>query len=146
MRCPYCAHEHVSVLDSRETADNATRRRRECRKCRRRFTTYERIESSHLVVVKKDGRREPFDRRKILDGVMRACSKRDISVSQVEELVARVEAAAAEKGPEVRSSLIGQQVMRHLRRLDKVAYLRFASVYRGFEDIGSFEQEAKRLR
>ncbi len=148
MRCPYCGHVEDKVVDSREAQDGlATRRRRECLACGRRFTTYERIEDVLPQVVKKDGRREPFDRAKIAEGVKRACQKRPVSAEQVDELVAGVERKVMESGErEVRSTSIGEAVMERLQRLDEVAYVRFASVYRAFRDVGEFTTVLERLR
>ena len=143
MRCPYCAHLEDRVVDSREAQDGqATRRRRECLGCGRRFTTYERIEEVLPQVVKKDGRREPFDRSKIVDGVAIACQKRPVSAEQIQALVTSVERQLQELGErEIRTTLIGEAVMRRLRDLDEVAYVRFASVYRAFRDVGEFMTE-----
>jgi transcriptional repressor NrdR len=147
MRCPYCGHLEDRVVDSREAADGqATRRRRECMGCTRRFTTYERIEEIMPSVVKKDGRREPFDRKKILEGLTRACQKRPVSAAQVEALVSAVERQIQELGEkEIQSRVVGEAVMRRLRELDQVAFVRFASVYRAFEDVGDFMSELEGL-
>ncbi len=143
MRCPYCGHLEDRVVDSREAQDGqATRRRRECLGCARRFTTYERIEDVLPQVVKKDGRREAFDRAKIVDGVATACQKRPVSAEQIEALVSSVERQVQETGErEIRTSAIGEAVMQRLRELDEVAYVRFASVYRAFRDVGEFMSE-----
>ncbi len=143
MRCPYCGHVEDRVVDSREAQEGqATRRRRECLGCARRFTTYERIEEIQPTVVKKDGRREPFDRQKIVEGLTRACQKRPVSTERIEELVASVERQLQELGErEVRSTAIGEAVMQRLKALDQVAYVRFASVYRAFRDVGEFMNE-----
>ncbi|HEY6100887.1 MAG TPA: transcriptional regulator NrdR [Anaeromyxobacter sp.] len=147
MRCPYCGHLEDRVVDSREAQDGqATRRRRECLGCARRFTTYERIEDVLPQVVKKDGRREPFDRAKIVDGVATACQKRPVSAEQIEALVSAVERQVQEMGErEIRTSAIGEAVMHRLRKLDEVAYVRFASVYRAFRDLGEFMSELETL-
>jgi transcriptional repressor NrdR len=147
MRCPWCSHLEDRVVDSREAQDgNATRRRRECAGCGRRFTTYERIEEILPHVVKKDGRREPFDRKKIVEGVSRACQKRPVSAEQVEALVAAVERELQELGErEIRTTAIGEAVMKRLRALDEVAYVRFASVYRAFRDVAEFMSELEHL-
>jgi transcriptional repressor NrdR len=147
MRCPYCDHLEDRVVDSRETGDGqTTRRRRECLACARRFTTYERIEEIMPVVVKKDGRREPFDRKKILEGLTRACQKRPVSAAQVEALVSEIERQVQELGEkEVQSRVIGEALMRRLRAFDPVAFVRFASVYRAFEDVGDFMSELEGL-
>ncbi len=143
MRCPFCGHMEDRVVDSREAQDGqVTRRRRECAGCQRRFTTYERIEEVLPAVVKKDGRREAFDRAKILHGLERACQKRPVSAEQIEDLVSRVERSVVEAGErEVRSSRLGEAVMERLKELDEVAYVRFASVYRAFRDVGEFMTE-----
>jgi transcriptional repressor NrdR len=147
MRCPYCGHLEDRVVDSREAADGqATRRRRECLGCARRFTTYERIEEIMPAVVKKDGRREPWDRKKILEGLTRACQKRPVSAAQIEALVSAVERQVQELGEkEVQSRVVGEAVVRRLRELDPVAFVRFASVYRAFEDVGDFMSELEGL-
>jgi len=147
VRCPYCGHLEDRVVDSREAADGqATRRRRECLGCARRFTTYERIEEIMPAVVKKDGRREPWDRKKILEGLTRACQKRPVSAAQIESLVSAVERQVQELGEkEVQSRVVGEAVMRRLRDLDQVAFVRFASVYRAFEDVGDFMSELEGL-
>jgi transcriptional repressor NrdR len=140
MRCPACGHLEDRVVDSREAQEGqATRRRRECLGCGRRFTTYERIEEVLPHVVKKDGRREAFDRRKIALGLRRACQKRPVSEERIEQLVSEVEREVQERGErEVPAAVVGEAVMRRLERLDPVAYVRFASVYRAFEDVGEF--------
>ncbi|MBI5070560.1 MAG: transcriptional repressor NrdR [Deltaproteobacteria bacterium] len=143
MRCPFCGHVEDRVVDSRETQDGqVTRRRRECLGCGRRFTTYERLEEVLPAVVKKDGRREAFDRQKILHGLERACQKRPVSAEQIQALLAAVERQLQESGEkEVPSRVIGEALMARLRELDPVAYVRFASVYRSFEDVGDFMSE-----
>jgi transcriptional repressor NrdR len=145
MRCPYCGYKEDKVVDSRSTAEeSAVRRRRECLKCGKRFTTYEYIEEVSLMVIKKDGRREPFDRKKILAGIMKACEKRPVSIEKMEEIITQVERAVQKKSDrEVLSSRIGELVMEKLKTLDDVAYVRFASVYRQFKDVGQFMVELK---
>ncbi|HSN13370.1 MAG TPA: transcriptional regulator NrdR [Anaeromyxobacteraceae bacterium] len=147
MRCPYCGRMEDRVVDSREAQDGlATRRRRECLGCSRRFTTYERIEDVLPQVVKKDGRREAFDRSKIVEGVATACQKRPVSAEQIEALVAGVERQIQEMGErEIRTSVVGEAVVQRLRLLDEVAYVRFASVYRAFRDVGEFMTELEGL-
>ncbi|WP_324670253.1 transcriptional regulator NrdR [Geochorda subterranea] len=147
MRCPFCSEPDTRVIDSRLTEEGAAvRRRRECPRCGRRFTTYERVEEIPLMVVKKDGRREPFSRQKVLAGVMKACEKRPIPVARIEELVSRVEEAVRTQGEyEVPSRLIGERVMEELRQLDPVAYVRFASVYRDFQDVTGFVAEVRQF-
>ena len=145
MKCPYCNYKEDKVVDSRSTAEeSAVRRRRECLKCGKRFTTYEYIEEVSLMVIKKDGRREPFDRKKILAGIIRACEKRPVSIEKMEEIVSWVERAIQKKSDrEVSSDRIGELVMEKLKSLDDVAYVRFASVYRQFKDVGQFMVELK---
>lgn len=147
MKCPYCGHPESKVVDSRATDEGcAIRRRRECLSCERRFTTYETVEELPLMVVKKDGRREPFNRNKILTGLMKACQKRPIAMGVLEQVTTEVERELRGRlDREVSSAAIGDLVIRKLRRLDKVAYVRFASVYREFKDIDTFMQELKRL-
>ncbi len=145
MKCPYCGYKEDKVVDSRATQEeSAVRRRRECLKCGKRFTTYEYIEEVSLMVIKKDGRREPFDRKKILSGVMKACEKRPVSIEKMEDIVTAVERAIQKKSDrEVSSVRIGELVMEKLKALDDVAYVRFASVYRQFKDVGQFMVELK---
>lgn len=145
MKCPYCSYREDKVVDSRSTSEGtAIRRRRECLKCGRRFTTYEYIEEVSLMVIKKDGRREPFDRKKILAGIIKACEKRPVSLEKMEEMVAAIERAVQRySAREVYSRRIGELVMEKLKALDDVAYVRFASVYRQFKDVGQFMDELK---
>ena len=145
MKCPFCGYKEDKVVDSRATQeDSAIRRRRECLQCSKRFTTYEYIEDVSLMVIKKDGRREAFDRKKILSGVMKACEKRPISVEKMEDIVVQVEHAIQKKADrEILASKIGEFVMEKLKKLDEVAYVRFASVYRQFKDIEQFMAELK---
>ncbi|MBW2984507.1 transcriptional regulator NrdR [Candidatus Woesearchaeota archaeon] len=147
MRCPYCGGSETKVLDKRETSDLiSTRRRRECLKCKKRFTTYERVEIAELVVVKKDKRREPFDRTKLMKGIIKACEKRPVKMSQIEKAVDEIELELRKKEDiEVGSSEIGELVMSKLKQLDKIAYIRFASVYRDFTDVGQFKKELSAL-
>lgn len=147
MRCPFCGSNTEKVVDSREGRDGgAIRRRRQCLQCHRRFTTYERIEEIQFMVVKKDGRREPFDRNKILSGLLKATQKRPVSVNQLEAIVEDVEALLAEKTDrEISSTEIGERIMQRLHDLDEVAYVRFASVYRQFKDVNEFVAEVKGL-
>ncbi len=148
MRCPYCAHEESKVLDSRPVDDGgAIRRRRECLKCARRFTTYERMDHVPVMVVKRDGRREPFDRSKILRGLVQARGKRPVSMDDLEHVVAEVEREVTGRGDREISTLqIGAQVMERLRRLDDVAYVRFASEHRRFRDLDMLVEEAETLK
>jgi transcriptional repressor NrdR len=147
MKCPFCGHAENKVIDSRISKDGkAIRRRRECLGCIKRFTTYEFVEDILPMVVKKDGRREPFDRMKIRNGVMKACEKRPISMESMEKIVENVEQACQEfQGEEIPSTVIGEKVMNELKALDGVAYVRFASVYRQFRDVGEFMTELKDL-
>ena len=147
MKCPFCANGENRVIDSRISKDgSAIRRRRECLACEKRFTTYEFVEEVLPVVVKKDGRREPFDRLKIIAGIKKACEKRPISMDAIETMVDNVEQACQEyQGKEIPSSMVGEKVMKELQRLDGVAYVRFASVYRQFRDVGDFMEELKDL-
>ena len=145
MRCPSCGCKEDKVVDSRATAEeSAVRRRRECLKCGKRFTTYEYIEEVSLLVIKKDNRRESFDRKKMLAGIIRACEKRPVSVEKMEDIVTQVERSIQKKSDrEVLSSRIGELVMERLKLMDDVAYVRFASVYRQFKDVGQFMVELK---
>jgi transcriptional repressor NrdR len=147
MKCPFCEHPESKVLDSRMSREmDAIRRRRECHKCGKRFTTAERLEEGLPLVVKKDGRREIFDRSKILSGLNKACEKRPISITNLEKIVSRIEYNLREKGErEMTASEIGEMVMDELKNLDEVAYVRFASVYRQFRDINEFMTELKEL-
>ena len=147
MKCPYCNYEETQVIDTRETENlEATRRRRGCLKCSKRFTTYERVEEAEIVVVKKNGRRERFERKKVLDGILKACEKRDISLEKIEKIVDEVESDLRKRDSvEVESKVVGELVMRKLKALDKVAYIRFASVYKEFEDLEKFEEELEKL-
>ena len=147
MKCPFCGHPEDKVVDSRESKEGqAIRRRRECLSCKRRFTTYERLDEIPYMIVKKDNRREKFDRQKILAGLLRACEKRPVSMNQLEAIVNEAEGFFAESTDRERpSSEIGQLLMDRLRELDKVAYVRFASVYLDFKDIKEFMDELKGL-
>ena len=147
MRCPFCDNQETKVIDSRPTEDgHAIRRRRECERCSRRFTTYEKVEEVILMVVKKDGSREAFDRRKIMNGIIKACEKRPVTVATIENMVDQIERGLnnmMEK--EVDSAFIGELIMEQLKNLDEVAYVRFASVYRQFTDINTFIAEIEKL-
>jgi transcriptional repressor NrdR len=146
MRCPYCQHDDSRVVDTRKVG-NAVRRRRECLKCKQRFTTYERLASISLFVVKRDGRREPFDREKLARGIQLACVKRPLSQEAIETTVSQIESDLYAMGrAEVDSSVVGEMVMDELRKLDEVAYVRFASVYRRFEDVEALAEEISELR
>lgn len=147
MKCPYCKHLEDMVVDSRSLSNGSIiRRRRECIRCHRRFTTYERVEEVSLKIIKKDGRREDYDRQKLMNGIVRACEKRPISVEQIEKVVQAIEKQIeTESKKEIRSKKIGELVMKKLHKLDEVAYVRFASVYRQFKDISQFMHEVKGL-
>jgi transcriptional repressor NrdR len=146
MKCPFCSFPETKVVDKRDSEEGTTRRRRECMKCAKRFTTYERPEISEIIVIKKDGSREPFDRGKVLKGVVRACEKRPIALNVMEHLTDEVEVELRSRDMrEVTSRKIGEMVIKRLRKIDKVAYIRFASVYREFADLTDFEDEVKKL-
>jgi len=147
MRCPYCSHSESDVVDSRDTDDYRIRRRRECAKCKRRFTTYEEVDKEDIFVIKKDGRREKFDRHKLMSGLERSCEKRPVSREQIEEMANWVEGKLRKSGKkEIATDAIGELVMERLRKVDDVAYIRFASVYRSFTDIDSFEDALRKLK
>ncbi|MBE6035404.1 transcriptional regulator NrdR [Aminipila sp.] len=147
MRCPFCENPDTKVIDSRPTEEgHAIRRRRECENCNKRFTTYEKVEEMILMVVKKDGRREAFDRNKILNGIIKACEKRPVPMLEIEKVVNEIERGLnnlMEK--EVQSEFIGELIMEQLQKLDEVAYVRFASVYRQFTDVNTFVSEIEKL-
>ena len=147
MKCPFCGFENDKVVDSRESKEGESiRRRRECLKCEKRFTTYERIDEIPYMVVKKDGRREKFERQKILAGVLRACEKRPISMGKMEQIVNDVEQFVVDSPERERTtSDIGELIMDRLKQIDKVAYIRFASVYRDFKDVDEFRSELEQL-
>ncbi|HEX9442889.1 MAG TPA: transcriptional regulator NrdR [Candidatus Binatia bacterium] len=147
MKCPFCHETENRVIDSRLSKDaNMIRRRRECEKCTRRFTTYERVEETMPLVVKKDGRRESYDRLKVVSGLKRACEKRPVSINTIETVADRIERGLQERGEkEVPSSVIGEATMKELHDIDPVAYVRFASVYRSFKDINEFMVELEEL-
>lgn len=147
MKCPFCENADTRVIDSRPTEEgHAIRRRRECDNCSRRFTTYEKVEELIFMVIKKDGSREAFDRKKVMSGIIKACEKRQVSISEIEKIVDDIERGLnnmMEK--EVQSKLIGEVIMEHLKNLDEVAYVRFASVYRQFKDVNTFIAEIEKL-
>ena len=147
MKCPFCETSDTRVIDSRPTEEgHAIRRRRECDNCGKRFTTYEKIEEVMFMVVKKDGRREAFDRSKILNGILKACEKRPVPMAEIENIVSQIERGLnnmMEK--EVESKVVGEIIMEHLKELDEVAYVRFASVYRQFTDVNTFVAEIEKL-
>ena len=148
MKCPYCGYTTSKVLDSRPIGENdAIRRRRQCEKCNKRFTTYEQVESIPLMVVKRDGSREAFDRNKLLGGILRSCNKRNISISQIEELVDLVESEVySRENKEIESIDVGELTMKQLRGLDEVSYIRFASVYKKFVCIDEFITELENIK
>lgn len=147
MRCPYCESPDTRVIDSRPTEEgHAIRRRRGCEKCGKRFTTYEKVEENIIMIIKKDGRREVFDRNKVMNGIVKACEKRPVAMADIERVVSEIERGLnnlMEK--EVESTFIGELVMEQLKKLDEVAYVRFASVYRQFTDVNTFIKEIEKL-
>ena len=147
MKCPYCNYEDTKVIDSRPTEDgHAIRRRRGCEKCGKRFTTYEKVEESIIMIVKKDGSREAFDRGKLMNGIIRACEKRPVPMATIEGMVDRIERGLNNlMQKEVKSDFIGELVMDELKKVDQVAYIRFASVYRHFENLNEFINEVNKL-
>jgi len=147
MKCPFCHDLDNRVIDSRLTEDGGViRRRRECAECEKRFTTYERVEETLPVIVKKDGRRESYDRSKVLSGLKKACEKRPVSAEQIELMTDRIQSSLQERGEkEVPSSVIGEAIMSELHKVDQVAYVRFASVYRDFKDVSEFMSELEEL-
>lgn len=145
MKCPYCREEENKVTNKRDSGD-AIRRRRECLKCKKRFTTYEKIELKEIYIIKKDGRREAFNKDKLLLGIVKACEKRSVSHDKIEKIIDEIEEAVRKSGKEIKTSTIGEMVMKKLKKLDKVAYIRFASVYREFKDINDFRKEIKTIK
>lgn len=147
MKCPYCEHSESKVIDSRESKNGLRiRRRRECLACKKRFTTYEKVEEIPYMIIKKDGQRQPFDSQKLLRGLLKACEKRPVPLAKLEEIVEEVESLLQEQPEkEMKASVIGQFMMKRLKKLDKVAYVRFASVYREFKDVAEFKQELESL-
>ena len=145
MRCPFCNHKETQVTYKRDS-ENETRRRRECLKCKKRFTTYEKFEVKDLRVIKKNGAREAFEAEKLKKGILKACEKRPVSLEKIEQIVSEIENKLKNSNKkEVRTEMIGELVMKALKKLDKVAYIRFASVYRDFKDINDFKKEIKEL-
>ena len=145
MKCPYCGKENTRVIDSRPTDDSSIRRRRQCDECGKRFTTYEKVETLPLIVVKKDNNREPYDREKIVAGIVRSCHKRPISMKQINDMVDDIEGQIFNmEEKEIPTTTIGSIVMDKLKDLDEVAYVRFASVYREFKDVNTFMDEIKK--
>mgnify|MGYP001611474794 FL=1 len=147
MKCPYCGSKDSEVVETRDSGDLDTiRRRRECLKCKKRFTTYERVENVNLVVIKKDGKREQFNRDKLKNGIIRSCEKTKVSIEQIEKIVAEIERELrSADSVEVESKKIGQMVAQRLKKIDKVAYIRFSSVFKRFVDVEDFEKEVRRL-
>jgi transcriptional repressor NrdR len=146
MKCPYCSSEKLRVTDKRSSFEGI-RRRRECLKCGKRFTTYEKIERENLYVVKKDGRREKFDREKLSSGIHRAFEKRPVSKEKIDKMINEIEEQLGRRGrKELKSSAIGELAMKKIKKLDNVAYIRFASVYRDFQDVGDFKRELRGLK
>lgn len=147
MKCPNCQNKNTRVLDSRESQGGMTiRRRRECISCEHRFTTFERIEHKSLIVIKRNDSREPYRREKVENGIWRACEKRPVTQSQVDNIITSLEDKWRSYGKEIPSEMIGQHIMEELKKLDEVAYIRFASVYRHFKDVDSFKQELESLK
>ncbi|MDN5345648.1 NrdR family transcriptional regulator [Petrotoga miotherma DSM 10691] len=148
MKCPFCGYEETKVLDSRPASNGTSiRRRRECLQCQARFTTYERYEQTRIRIIKKDGRRELYDRKKLMNGILKACEKRPVSTDQIEEIVDNIEEELRRSGnSEIYSSEIGDKVMEQLKSIDQVAYVRFASVYKEFRDLDSFLQAIRELK
>lgn len=145
MICPYCQYPETKVTDKRESNEN-TRRRRECLKCGKRFTTYEKVAEIERYVIKKDGRREPFNRDKVFLGIIKACEKRDIGHDKIEEIVKEIEEKLFLNQKEISTNKIGEYIMKKLKKIDKVAYIRFASVYRDFEDVDDFKEIMKEVK
>jgi len=147
MRCPFCNSDSTKVVETRESGEEITRRRRECPECKKRFTTYERVEFNPIVVIKRTGLRESFDRHKLKAGLLRACEKRPIPTAKIDKIVDEIESSLKNlEKSEIASKKIGSLVMKKLKRLDKVAYIRFVSVYMAFSDLDAFEKELKKLQ
>ena len=148
MKCPFCGYDDTRVIDSRPSEDGSTiRRRRNCEKCQKRFTTYEKVETMPLIVIKKDGSRQTFDREKLIERILRACHKRKVSITEIEKLADEIEnAALSSLNKEISTSEIGEKVLMGLWKMDEVAYIRFASVYREFADLDSFLEDLDRMR
>ncbi len=147
MLCPYCSSKKLKVIDKRPTSSHEIRRRRECLKCKKRFTTYERIQSIELTIIKKDGRKEPFDKEKLKRGLIKALEKRPVTLEQIDAAISQIEAELRRlKSKEVQSKLLGEKVIKKLKQLDDVAYIRFASVYKSFSHPKDFEKEIRELK
>ena len=146
MKCPFCGNDNTKVIDSRPTDDSSIRRRRQCESCGKRFTTYEKVETMPLIVIKKDNNREPYDREKIVAGIVCSCHKRPVSISSINAMVDEIETKIFNIGEkEIPTTTIGAIVMEELKKLDEVAYVRFASVYREFKDVNTFMDEIKKI-
>ena len=147
MKCPFCESENTKVIDSRPTEEgHAIRRRRECEACGKRFTTYEKVEEAIIMVIKKDGRREAFDRSKVFNGIVKACEKRPVSMAEIERMVIEIERSINNMMVnEIESNVVGELIMEQLKKVDQVAYVRFASVYRQFTDVNTFVKEIEKL-
>ena len=146
MKCPFCGNDNTKIIDSRPTDDSSIRRRRQCESCGKRFTTYEKVETMPLIVIKKDNNREPYDREKIVAGIVRSCHKRPVSISSINAMVDEIETKIFNIGEkEIPTTTIGAIVMEELKKLDEVAYVRFASVYREFKDVNTFMDEIKKI-
>ena len=146
MKCPFCGNDNTKVIDSRPTDDSSIRRRRQCESCGKRFTTYEKVETMPLIVIKKDNNREPYDREKIVAGIVRSCHKRPVSISSINAMVDEIETKIFNIGEkEIPTTTSGAIVMEELKKLDEVAYVRFASVYREFKDVNTFMDEIKKI-
>ena len=146
MKCPFCGNDNTKVIDSRPTDDSSIRRRRQCESCGKRFTTYEKVETMPLIVIKKDNNREPYDREKIVAGIVRSCHKRPVSISSINAMVDEIETKIFNIGEkEIPTTTIGAIVMEELKKLDEVAYVRFASVYREFKDVNTIMDEIKKI-
>lgn len=146
MKCPFCNYLETKVLETRETEEDITRRRRECLKCSKRFTTYEQIELINIMILKKDGRREIFDRQKIIKSIQMACQKRPVPEEEIEKIASKIESKLRNSNKrEIKTKNIGEMIIRQLKKLDQVAYIRFASVYNDFKDIDSFKKELELL-
>ena len=146
MNCPYCNHEETKVLETRESEQDITRRRRECLKCEKRFTTYEQVEHSEITLIKKNGKRTTFDKQKVINSIKLACRKRPISDEKIEEIATKIENKLRNNiKKEITSKQVGEIVLRYLKKFDQVAYIRFASVYRDFQDLETFKKELENL-
>ena len=141
MKCPYCNYSETKVLETRETEEDITRRRRSCLKCERRFTTYEQVELTNIVIMKRDGSKQIFDKQKLIKSIQIACQKRPVDLEELENIASKIESKLRSVNGEITTKKIGELVLRHLKKLDQVSYVRFASVYRDFQDLESFKKE-----